>query len=280
VIRTRRRRLGHWDVQAGTATGATHQSRGLPAQDAVAYRGTGPTAVAVADGHGGPRHYRSGLGAVFAVEAGCLAALRFAARLTTLRGSPEVRTAATAVLVPEILDEWRRAVALHHGRHPYSPAEKALSDDPAIPYGSTLLVCLATTRWLVCAQIGDGDLLVVLPDGRPLSPIPPDDRLDGTLTTSLCLPDAEQDFRFGICDMAITPIRAVLLATDGYGNAQRTEPWQPGVARDLARLAAIHEPGWFAGQLPYWAGLCASSVGSGDDTTLALLIGRSSARGG
>jgi Protein phosphatase 2C len=284
MVRTHRSRLGHWEIHAGTAVGAGHLARGLPNQDAVAYRDDGPTAVAVADGHGSHRHHRSGLGAAFAVEAGHVAALRLATRVRRLHSPSEVLAMATAALAPEILGAWRRAVTLHHTRYPYSPAERAaltaLGDGPEVPYGSTLLVCLVAGRWLVCAQIGDGDLLAVQPDGRPLSPIPPDDRLDGVRTTSLCLPGAEQDFRFGVRDLTTTAIRAVLLATDGYANAQRAEPWQPGVAADLALLAGSRDPGWFAEQIPEWARLCASSAGSGDDTTLALLVNRSSKEGG
>ena len=67
------------------------------------------------------------------------------------------------------------------------------------------------------------------------------------------------------------PLRALLLATDGYGNSQAEEPWQPGVGRDIAELAAGHDHGWF-GQLPGWAERCASAEGSGDDTTIALLL--------
>ena len=33
--------------------------------------------------------------------------------------------------------------------------------------------------WLVCAQIGDGDMLAVCPDGRFFYPVAADDRLDG-----------------------------------------------------------------------------------------------------
>ena len=68
---------------------------------------------------------------------------------------------------------------------------------------------------------------------------------------------------------ADTPL---LLATDGYGNAQADEPWQPGVGRDLAELAACRDRHWFGREVPGWAERCASADGSGDDTTIALLL--------
>lgn len=260
-----------WDVHVGGALGARHRTIGLPYQDAVAFRGqadNGPLVVAVADGHGSPRHFRSERGAALAVEVGCEAALYMADRL------PEH----LEDLADGIVRDWRQAVIQDTATRPYSNLEQAkldiLGDEPEVSYGSTLLVCLAMRPWLVFAQVGDGDVLAVLPDGRALSPVPWDDRLEGVITTSLCLPDAEHDFRFGVCDLDETPVRAVLLATDGYSNAQRAEPWQPTVAADLARQADEHDARWFDEQVPRWAQKCASSAGSGDDTTLALLVDR------
>lgn len=257
-----------------------HREIGLPNQDAVAACGSvdeGPLVTAVADGHGHPRHFRSADGAALAVDVGCDVALRMALRLPA--NADEILDLATTALGEDIVHEWRQAVVQHVATHPYSPLEQAkldlLGDEPDVSYGSTLLICLAVWPWLVFAQIGDGDVLAALPDGRPLSPVPGDDRLDGVITTSLCGPDAEHDFRFGVCDLDETPVRAVLLATDGFANAQRTEPWQPAVAADLARQADEHDADWFAERVPRWAEESASLAGSGDDTTLALLIQRS-----
>jgi hypothetical protein len=85
-------------------------------------------------------------------------------------------------------------------------------------------------------------------------------------------------FRVAAYDLRATPLLALLLSTDGYGNAQAEEPWQPVVARDIAELAARHDHDWFAGQLPVWAERCASAAGSADDTTIALLLAPGSER--
>ena len=37
-------------------------------------------------------------------------------------------------------------------------------------------------------------------------------------------------------------------------------------------LAAEHDHSWFEHQVPGWAQRCASADGSGDDTTIALLL--------
>src|SRR5438552_3479755 len=83
----------------------------------------------------------------------------------------------------------------------------------------TLVLAVLTEMWLVCVQIGDGDLLVVQPDGRTLTPVPSDPSLIGDATTSLCQSDAAKAFRFAVVDVRAEPLLAVMLATDGYGNA-------------------------------------------------------------
>jgi len=59
-----------WQVITGSARGATHRASGLPNQDAVASQhGPGGVVVAVADGHGHIRHFRSADGAALAAQA-------------------------------------------------------------------------------------------------------------------------------------------------------------------------------------------------------------------
>jgi len=273
-----------WRAMTGTARGAAHDARGLPNQDSVeslAIDADG-LVVAVADGHGHDRHFRSAAGSRLAVRTACAVVEGLTAEAGQQPWSPEGAAALRDRLPEAIVARWREAVALDIAAHPYTAAElSALAqagDGPAIPYGSTLLVALIAGRWLVCAQIGDGDLLAVRPDGGAWSPVSGDDLLDGYRTTSLCQPAAVSAFRAAAHDLRATPLLALLLSTDGYGNAQAEEPWQPVVARDLAELAARHDHGWFAGQLPHWAERCASAAGSADDTTIALLLAPGSER--
>ncbi len=272
-----------WHFIPGTARGATHFLRDMPNQDSIAHEAAidlPATIVAVADGHGHFRHARSATGSALAVEVACRVGAQFAATLAaTLAGDPAATEVAATVrdsLPPAIVGEWRTEVAKHLAAHPYTAQEQSAladaGDEPEVPYGSTLLFAVIAGGWLACAQIGDGDLLAVRPDGTALSPVPGDSRLDGQHTTSLCQPDAEDDFRTCALDLRADPLLALLLATDGYGNAQTAENWQPEVAGDLAALAATHDLDWFAAQVPSWAERCASADGSGDDVTIALLL--------
>jgi hypothetical protein len=275
---------GPWRVIIGSARGSTHETRHLPNQDnagSQAIGQAGGVVAAVADGHGAARHFRSATGSLLAVRA----ALTVVERLAAEAGDAwDAGVAATLrdQLPPAIVTSWRELVAGHLAGHPYTADEQAAldakRDGPEIPYGSTLLVGLVVSGWLVCAQIGDGDMLAVQPDGGAWFPVRGDDRLDGLHTTSLCQRGAVASFRTAAHDLATEPLLALQLSTDGYGNAQASEPWQPAVAKDLAELAARHDHRWFAQQVPMWAGRCASSEGSGDDTTIALLLAPDSVR--
>jgi hypothetical protein len=266
-----------WQVITGSVRGATHRVSGLPNQDAAASRhGPGGVVVAVADGHGHIRHFRSADGAALAVEVACRVGSRVATVLAADDAGDEEAERAGQELARAALADWRSAVAGQLELRPYTVEEQFVldrsADTPVIPYGSTLLVAVITGRWLLCAQIGDGDMLAVRPDGGSFSPVAGDDRLDGRRTTSLCQPDALGSFRTSAHDLRQVPLAALLLATDGYGNAQADEPWQPRVGRDLADLAACHDHHWFGPEVPGWAQRCASAEGSGDDTTIALLL--------
>jgi len=274
------RPAGRWHVSAGNARGAVHRSAGRANQDSVAHRAgttrSGETAIAVADGHGHSRHFRSATGSALAVTVGCRVGSRLAASLAGPVGSRRVEAAVRSELPQTVVREWRAAVAEHLTAHPYTADEQAAldsaGDGPEIPYGSTLLLAVTWSHWLACAQIGDGDMLAVCPDGRSFAPVPPGVLPVGHRTTSLCQPDALDAFRVGVRDLDEDEVLALLLATDGYGNSQVADPWQPEVGRDLARLAAERDHHWFARQVPRWAQRCASADGSGDDTTIALLL--------
>jgi serine/threonine protein phosphatase PrpC len=274
-----------WRVEVGTARGSAHIALGQPNQDAahVNRRGPdGPLAVAVSDGHGHRRHFRSGDGAALAVIVACREAVELAAATAadTPRPAniehPTGAARAAAELPARVLEAWRAAVAADVAARPYTDEQlealAAAGEALEIPYGATLLLAVVTGHWLVCAQIGDGDMLAVRPDGGAFALVAEDDRLDGLHTTSLCQPDALDSFRVTVWDLSVEPLLMLLLATDGYGNSQVAEPWQPGVGADLAAFARDYGPDWLAEQVGDWAERCASAQGGGDDTTIALLI--------
>lgn len=267
-----------WESYITSAIGADHVRAGKPNEDAVGAErfefgdGAGIQVLAVADGHGHMRHFRSDRGSTLAVTA-AMATVRSWADARS--GRDRLTSQSASVLVSDLVTRWRHLVADDLRADPLSREALASlppEDPPEIPYGATLLLAVLTADVAVLAQIGDGEMLLILPDGRHLEPVPTDSRLDGTRTTSLCQPDAVSAFRVGLVNLAKTPAYAVFAATDGYGNAQADVSWQQVFAADLVRLGIQHGTSWIGGQLADWAAACASSDGSGDDTTAALAL--------
>src|SRR5262249_45673210 len=180
------------------------------------------------------------------------------------------------VLVPGIVARWRDAVLADVAAEPFTGQEGAVrrGDDPTIPYGTTLLLAIGLGERLLLAQIGDGDIVGIGADGTALLPVPGDPLLDGRHTTSLCSPGAAGSFRVAAAGLAGTPLLGVLLATDGYGNAQVARAWEAVVSADLAGLIPARPGRCRAGRGRVWGGRCASLDGGGDDTPLALLPAR------
>jgi hypothetical protein len=235
--------------------------------------------AAVADGHGHSRHFRSARGARLAVSIACQAAADLAARPG---GPPAAPEELRRLLVPVIVTRWRDAVHHDAAAEPFTGAEEAVrrGDDATIPYGTTLLVAIGTGERLLLAQIGDGDIVCIRPDGTALLAVPGDPLLDGRHTTSLCSPGAGDSFRVAAVDLTDTAVLGALLATDGYGNAQVAQVWESVVSAELAEPIASRPLSWMASQLQAQAGQCASVDGSADDTTLALLLAPAAAQDG
>jgi len=269
-----------WQAVTATERGAAHRAAGLPNQDAVEVRPLdGGMVAAVADGHGHARHFRSARGARLAVSIACQAAADLATRPG---GLPALPDDLRHLLVPDIVTQWRDAVHRDVTAEPFTRAEESVrrGDDATIPYGTTLLVAIGVGERLLLAQIGDGDIVCIRPDGTALLAVPGDPLLDGRHTTSLCSHGASDSFRVAAVDLAGTAVLAALLATDGYGNAQVAQAWESVVSAELAGPIATRPLSWMASQLHAQAGQCASVDGSADDTTLALLVAPAAAQDG
>ena len=235
-------RRASWQVLTASERGAAHISMQMPNQDSYGYERAGAEGMvaAVADGHGHSRHLRSARGSHLAVRISCQVAQELADQI---EGGllPQATPGAVAglveeFLVPEVVNRWRDAVLADVEADPFSEAEQGQrqhGDDPTIAYGSTLLLGMTLGDWLILAQIGDGEVVGVRTDGQAIRPVPDDPQLDGLVTTSLCGPDARSDFRVAVVDTTQTPLFAVLLATDGYGNAQLVDDWPSAFSADL-----------------------------------------------
>jgi hypothetical protein len=168
---------------------------------------------------------------------------------------------------------------------------KSIEDNPLLPYGATLLAVLLTPHFGLYLQLGDGDILTVGPEGDVQRPLPPDDRSFANETASLCSSKgggkgrpasgsggAWADFRVRLVPHAPegsqAPPAMVLVTTDGYPNAFRSDDDFIKVGPDLLQFVRDEGASEVRTNLPGWLE-DASRTGSGDDVTLALVIGAS-----
>jgi hypothetical protein len=270
-----------WRLLVATARGASHEVAGTPNQDAArsaALDALGPGALisAIADGHGNRRHFRSDRGSHFAVDSACECVAAMTDRLGPITRADQLTSLAKTVIIPDIVERWRTTVAADVVDRPLASDEEAemanAGDEPAVAYGATLLAVLMWDHWMLLMQIGDGDMVALRSNGSVLLPIPDDPSLDGQHTTSMCQSNATDSFRVSVIDLAGADLVGILLGTDGFGNAQAADPWQPAVGADLVDMVRTQGVDWIEGQLPDWVKQCASAEGSADDTTVALLL--------
>jgi serine/threonine protein phosphatase PrpC len=257
-----------WLVTGRTVCGAAHRRRRIENQDAVgwSHAGAGGMAVAAADGHGSPASYRSAEGARIAVKV----ALGVLEEFAGLRPdyAPQLEAEAAAFIRAELVARWRCAVASHWAAH---PAETASLETPWTVYGSTIVSVLATATYLLCAQLGDGYILIVSDAGAVVRPWPKDCRLLGVETTSLAGPGAEAEVRVLLQPVMQATPALLLLSTDGYANSFREESGFLKIGGDL--LDMIRERGLAEVEryLESWLNET-SELGCGDDITIAIVF--------
>jgi hypothetical protein len=279
-----------WRIVGRSVRGAAHERAGTPNQDAIHWlpeAGAGlPLILALADGHGSAKSFRSETGARLAVETAAGVVRDFLRAQTESLSA--TKRAAEEWLPGALVRGWREAVAAHLAAHPLStdelkppreprPATAAnaqtapsKSSSSLVVYGTTLLLAAVTESYILYLQLGDGEILNVSAGGEVTKPLPEDARLFANETTSLCTPDAWRDFRVSFQVVSHAPPSLILLSTDGYPNSFLDAPGFLKVGSDI--LAAIRTKGLDSVNDNLGTWLTESTrAGSGDDATLGLI---------
>jgi hypothetical protein len=278
-----------WRVASASARGSSHLRTGQPNQDACEQITTaeGPVKamLAVSDGHGSARHFRSQIGSQLAAHVAITVVPDFVASQMEANPAAPLRNEALSLLARTLVDGWRSAVQSDLAQNPIAASEwetlaaaegdgarLAVEQDPILAYGATLLVAAVTDSFLLFLQLGDGDILTVNAAGETTRPLPSDERLVGNQTTSLCQPEAWKQFR-GVCaqDGANRPA-LILVSTDGYANSFRSEDDFLKIGGDYLNLVREEGLDALSEDLPTILAE-ASQEGSGDDITLGILLG-------
>lgn len=227
--------------------------------------------VAVADGHGDPKHARSDRGADVAVEV-TAALLRelgqslIAEQADAPRTPLAIQQQLKRHLPARISWEWNRRVRAHAGH----PGDDGAWHVDVQLYGTTILGALFTRDLSVCIQLGDGDILVVHEHGPVESIFPPHEDIYGSITHSLCQPGAASYARVR-CFAMPPSLRLAMLSTDGVRDCLGDDEAAFLSVGDWL-LRRITAQGWEGalGALPPWLAEL-SARGNGDDVTLGIV---------
>jgi serine/threonine protein phosphatase PrpC len=138
-------------------------------------------------------------------------------------------------------------------------------------YGSTLIAAAVITDTILIGQIGDGDIVLVRPDGTVECPIPQDISLMGGETRSLSSRDAHLLWRTATLDRGDGGV--LIAATDGISDSfdgsegpEFMKFIQSLVAR-IGQYGVENVADAMSGWLDRYSGLA-----SGDDMTLVFVL--------
>jgi hypothetical protein len=275
-----------WRIISKSVRGASHERSGLPNQDAIMLfpisAAGSAVAVAVADGHGSAKSFRSALGARFAVDSSASLAESLLEENPPDMALSAVKRLAEDEIPKRLTRDWRRRVQEHLQQNPFTPDELGdleargksqraeVEEDPAIAYGSTVLTVVATERYMLFWQLGDGDIVIVMPDGQAARPLPKDDLLLGNETTSLCSSRAWRFVRVGFHALYGPVPALVLVSTDGLANSFANDAGFLQFGTDVHQLIEASGPGAVVDDLEGWLTQITERA-SGDDITLAII---------
>lgn len=208
---------------AVTCIGYSHIKHGTVCQDSsLCHRGPNFRFMAVSDGHGSENFLRSDRGSRLA----CQAALEACTQLTQAGFGPD-REQTAKDLCRDILSRWKAAVEADHAGDPFEEQSLQTVSEKyrdhyrngrhvAHAYGATLIAALELGGSLLVIRCGDGECMTIDPQGRFAYPVSWNEKCDVNITTSLCDPDALEEFRWGWVEQ--TPA-ALWMGTDGVDNS-------------------------------------------------------------
>jgi Protein phosphatase 2C len=278
-----------WQVIGHTVRGASHVRRETENQDCIRWISErGRVILALADGHGSAKSFRSAIGSAFAVAV----SIEFASEL--LQAAPVetagqhedsrflslVKDRLETDIPRRIVHKWSERVDQHLARNPFTEQELAalveqdgqkskqlIEKNGRLAYGSTLITAIAMESFAVFWQIGDGDVLTVSATGEVIRPVPKDARLIANETTSLCSPGAPRMFRYAILG---TPAPMIMLSTDGFANSFLDDEGFFKFGTDVSEIIVAGGLQKVAVSLPDWLTEI-TARGSGDDISLGII---------
>jgi hypothetical protein len=282
-----------WTALSATTRGNWHEETGQKNQDSVRIQPGpfGSMILAVSDGHGGAHSFRSDRGSAFAVECGVRLLDRLVRRLGTDAPVSQLRHQMQRGWPRQVVAEWRKRVRADVLANPFTQLDFAAFPEPMpatppdaewpfsayLAYGATLLVAALTRDYLICAQLGDGDILTVAPSGTVTRPLARHHAFHDEQSASLCTQGAPRLFEVAVLPARTHRAALVLLSSDGYANCFGNDEGFFKVGTDMLAYANGHGRAFLGNHLESWLKE-SSRDGSGDDITLALGLRRGTLR--
>lgn len=276
-----------WKWLGASVQGSSHLQAGKENQDSIASEAfPWGFCLAIADGHGSEKCFRSKIGSMVAVSVAVEEAGRFLQSFVDSSRFSEMK-AASSRLPALIFAAWRKRIEAYHQENPFKdielqnlrmPEEEKVtssffsSDDFFLAYGTTLSAVIVGKQFLVAVKIGDGEILFLDSPNCPAKKIfQRDSRNLANETDSLALPPKLVRKYFECHFQAISDSvpMLILLCTDGYSNSFRDPAGFYQVPGDLIKIIQAEGMKFIVSKLPEW--LEENTMkGSGDDVSMAF----------
>lgn len=276
-----------WTALSASVEGASHARGGHGNQDAV--RLINPSGaddvllLAVADGHGSARSFRSDRGSAMAAECALRELRRLIRRLGPNPPLSRVRNQAKNRWPHALLTAWKSAVRADLVKRPFTPMDFAAFPEPPpvlkpgqdlpitgyLAYGATLISLAITPRYILYSQLGDGDILTVRADGVVTRPLPRMHEYLSNQTVSLCSLNAAAEFQIRVDPVRGPAPSLIMLSTDGYANCFGDDHGFFKVGADFLSYLRSEGVDFVREKLEDWLRQ-SSRDGSGDDITVGL----------
>ena len=233
---------------------------------------------AIADGHGSKKCFRSDLGSKFAVES-AIDVIESIKNELIINDNQLNTKALGKFYTKKIICLWNEKIQDHINKNPIDfktitdidkSAIESIKKNTTIIYGSTLLIVILIHDYIICYQLGDGDIMLISKAKKVSKPIKKDKRHIGNETSSLCITNAENEFRIRMFRDLNQYLEMIILSTDGYSNSFSSDKDFLKVGYDLIDMQKNDGIEIIEENLKDWIE-DTSFNGSGDDTSVSII---------
>lgn len=264
----------YWKAIGKSVQGADHIRNNKPCQDCVLWKAVEDSIIfAIADGHGSKRSPYSDEGAQIAVNVAAeILEQMYKDYNNSNKNLSNIKQFSEEHLKKLLVRRWREKVETAYEKRKVMEDISKPNEDFYIKYGSTVIAVIATPEFILCLQLGDGDIVIILENGGVCYPIEKDKNIVGVETASLCSQYAWKEVKTMLyrLNSIHNDIEMLMLTTDGYYNSFVNDEGFEKTAVEYLQLIKENGIEKVGENLETWLSDI-SSEGCGDDITLGIL---------